>query len=467
MRRIIRAAAAVALAAGALAAAPSPAQAAPSVPDREWWFGAWQIQRIWQSTRGSGVTVAVLDTGVNAALPELAGAVLPGGDVTGSGTDGRTDVDTQSKGHGTSMAALIAGQGRGTGMLGVAPDARILPVLTHTGRAGENVLDTYPAAIRYAADHGAKVISMALTADGLGYPGNCPQQVQDAVRYAVEQRDAVVVAAAGNEGDTTNAANFPAACKGVLSVGALDSTLQPWVSTQRQSYVDVGAPGVDIVSVSSAGTGLIGSGTSPASALVSGAVALVRARFPNLSARQTVARILATVRDAGPRGRDDTSGFGAVRPFQAITDNIPASAPNPVFDELNGLGSGDTGGASSAPSQPTGPVQSGEATAPSASASPSPAAAGSSDDSGSGIFPTAYYVVIALAVALFVTSTVLRRRRRNRPAFSFPPGGPWPAQPQQYPQQPWQAPTGQPGGPQYPQQQPPQQQQWPPPSQSQ
>lgn len=439
MRRVIRAALAVAVAAGAVAVLPGTAQAGPSVRQREWWFGAWQIQRIWQTTKGAGVTVAVLDTGVNARLPELAGAVLPGGDVTGSGTDGRTDVDEQDSGHGTSMAALIVGQGTGTGLLGVAPEAKVLPVLTNAERAGEDAATTDSAAIRFAADHGAKVISISQAASGIGFPGNCPTKVQDAVRYAIEQKDAVVVAGAGNEGDGANDAVFPAACRGVLAVGAVDSRLNPWASTQRQSYVSVGAPGVDVVSVSSAGRAVIGDGTSPATALVSGALALIRSRYPSLDARQVVARVLATVRDAGPPGKDDTSGYGAVRPFNAITTKVPADAPNPVFDALKDAAPSAT---------PTPPPASGEPRpAPSAT---SAAGSASNDSTGSGsLFPLAFALVIGLVVVLFVTSTLVRRRRR-RPAFGGP--APWPPTPAQAQQPPH---PGAPG-----QQWPPQQ--WPP-----
>ncbi|HEX5497018.1 MAG TPA: S8 family serine peptidase, partial [Mycobacteriales bacterium] len=331
MRALSRAAAALALA-GAMAVLPAgPAGAVPApAGQQEWWFVAWDIQnKVWPVSRGAGVTVAVLDSGVNASLPDLAGAVLPGGDTTGGGTDGRTDTDPD--GHGTSMAAFIASRGQGTGMLGIAPDARILPVVTQNGDSESTT--SYPAAIRFAVDHGAKVLNMSVGANGSIYPEHCPPKVQDAVRYAVEH-GAVVVAAAGNDRQTGNQPNYPAACAGVLSVGAIDNHLAAWSDTEQQPYVDVAGPGVATVTINGRGQVAIGNGTSGATALVSGAIALVWSKFPRLTNRQVVARILASVRDAGPPGRDDLTGTGVVRPSHALLDNIPANAPNPVFDEL-------------------------------------------------------------------------------------------------------------------------------------
>ncbi|HEY9474321.1 MAG TPA: S8 family serine peptidase, partial [Mycobacteriales bacterium] len=413
---------------------------------------AWDIQnRVWPVSRGAGVTVAVLDTGVNAALPDLAGQVLPGGDATGGGTDGRTDTDPD--GHGTSMAAFIAAQGRGTDMLGVAPEARILPVVTQNDRTDPP--KTYANAIRFAVDHGARVLNMSIGANGSIFPGHCPAQVQDAVRYAVEH-GAVVVAAAGNERQQGNPPDYPAACVGVLAVGAIDNTLAAWSDTEQQSYVDVAGPGVGTVTINGKGQVVVGAGTSDATALVSGAVALVWSKFPKLTNRQVVARILASVRDAGPPGRDDLTGTGVVRPSHALLDNIPADAPNPVFDELESV----------SPSGPAGsPPASGE---PSSAPTHSPSnAAGTSSDSDSesgSIFPVVFYVVIGLAALTFVVSTVLRRRHR-RPAFGTPVGWSGPPPPNQ---QQWTPPPGQqypPPGQQYPPAgqppQPPQPPQWP------
>ncbi len=167
----------------------------------EWWFIAWAVNnKIWPVTQGEGVTVAVLDSGVQADIPDLAGKVLTGTDATNGGGDGRTD--TESPGHGTAMATIIAGSGATTGFLGVAPKTKILPVVAKTHSA-------LVKGIRYATDHGAKVINISQV-----FAGPCPDDVQEAVTYAAEH-DVVIDAGTGDDGDTSNASMAPANCGGV------------------------------------------------------------------------------------------------------------------------------------------------------------------------------------------------------------------------------------------------------------
>lgn len=247
MRRLIRATMATLASLALIAPTAIPADAAPGPNSNEWWFDSFSIQSAaWSYTRGDGVTVAVLDTGVNADLPDFrGGVVLPGADFDGNGGDGRRDTSgTTNDSHGTSMASLIAAQGTGASdFLGVAPGVKILPIdVSVDGDGG-------PKAIRYAADHGAKVISISQGSSAGSYPNDCRPDMQDAVIYAAK-RDAVVVAAAGNTGD--GSANFPeapAGCPGVVGVGAFDYTGTPWEHTQRQSYVTVAGPGVNIASI--------------------------------------------------------------------------------------------------------------------------------------------------------------------------------------------------------------------------
>jgi hypothetical protein len=248
--------------------------------------------------------------------------VLPGTDARGGEDDGRTDLDDGAvPGHGTGMASLIAAQGTGGGFVGVAPQVKILPVITMSGQA-------HATAIRYAVDHGAKVINMSV-----GVPTqSCPAETQDAVGYALEH-DVVVVAAAGNDGNSGNSPQAPANCAGVLAVGAVDYKGNPWVKTQRQPYVTVAAPGVQVGSVIKDGKyHTSNGGTSSAAALTSAAVALVRSKFPHMSARKVVQRIIASTKDMGPAGKDDQTGYGGVRPRYALSGGAPKSAPNPVFD---------------------------------------------------------------------------------------------------------------------------------------
>ncbi|TDD65178.1 hypothetical protein E1293_40605 [Actinomadura darangshiensis] len=308
-----------------------PVNAAPSPRSEEWWFGAWQVEeKVWPLTQGKGVTVAVIDDGVQTRLPELQGVVLKGMAFAGeSAGDGRTDEDSKNGGHGTAMAALIAAQGRGSGMVGIAPDSRIIPIIA----AGLDV----PRSIRYAVDHGAKVINISGGNDAL----TCPDGVQKAVAYAIEH-DVITIAAAGNDGDAADSGIFPANCQGVLTVGAVDADLKPWIKSTPGHNVMVAAPGVAVGSIGKWGTfGWNDNGTSQATALTSGVVALMRSRFPDMSGRETVQRLLATAKDIPPGGWDKKTGYGAVIPYRALTAQIPRTSPNPVYERLDQARSND------------------------------------------------------------------------------------------------------------------------------
>ncbi|GAA0367089.1 S8 family serine peptidase [Actinoallomurus spadix] len=371
----------------------APAGALPRPRDEEWWFSAWAITgKVWSLSQGDGVTVALLDTGVNAGLPELDGAVVPGTDTTGRGGDGRTDIDVESQGHGTSMAALIAGQGGRTGMVGVAPHARILPVVVTNGREGD-LANSLPPAIRYAADHGAKVINMSQANPASMYPGHCPSGLREAIAYAL-RRDVVVVAGAGNTGSADNAPQLPAACPGVLAVGALDNAKGVWDKTQRQDYVSVAAPGVHVGVLLANGTfDPEYSGTSQAAALTSGAVALLRSRYPDMRAPEVVRQIVGTAKDVGAPGPDTASGYGVVIPGAALQRQAPAGAGYPVVRQMEQLASSGAPADSAGPSSPKAP-------------------AGRHNDGGGGIPPLVLFGV-GLCALIIVVAVVAAARRRS------------------------------------------------------
>jgi subtilisin family serine protease len=408
---------------------------------REWWFDAWHVQTgIWPHTRGAGVTVAVLDSGVAASVPGLDGIVLPGYNALDQNGDGRQDIDGHS--HGTRMASLIAAHSNPTGMLGTAPDTRILPV-TAVGSSDQFSEQVTARAILWASDHGAGVINMSFVFDGS--IGGCPQQVQDAIRHAVLDKDAVLVAGAGNTGSTDNPMELPAACAGVVAVGAVDRMARPWPKSQRQPYVDVAAPGVDMAGIDRTGHLSLGaSGTSDAAALTSAGIALIRSAHPELTGRQVVARLLATLRDRPPAGRKDPQrGYGTILLDKAVNDPIPADAPNPIYDELR---AGTPPGSASASGSPAGtPAQSG----PSAGAGPA-----RSGNHTTGVIAGLAVVGVLVVAALVVPAA--RRRRQPAHRAPYPPGptyrsaggGP-PHQPPDQPldQPPWQPGPGQPRPP--------------------
>lgn len=324
----------------------------------------------WQFSRGDGQLVAVIDTGVRRG-PRLPN-VDPGGDFVET-TDGLTDCD----GHGTLVAGIIAGQPGDDGFSGVAPAARVLSIRTTSARfsprtpGGDPLLAqasldaaTLARAIAHAADLGARVINIsAITC----LPADRPidqAALGAAIRYAAVDKDAVVVAAAGNSGSTGSVAGGTS-CESnpltdlsrpgdarnwagvtsisipswwqpyVLSVASLTPDGQPSKFTMAGPWVGIAAPGENIVSVSNRdGGGLANglpdahqqmvalSGTSYAAGYVSGVAALVRSKYPQLTATQVVRRITATAHN-GARAPSNVVGAGSVDPVGALTWELP------------------------------------------------------------------------------------------------------------------------------------------------
>lgn len=336
---------------------------------------ALNLSGAWQYSRGEGQTVAVIDTGVQPG-PRLPN-VEPGGDYIES-TDGLTDCD----GHGTAIAGLIAGQPAADGFSGVAPAARLISIRQNSprfaprtpgtdavARASSDVASLARAVVR-AADLGARVINISVVTC---LPADKPIDQTDlgaALRYAAVEKDAVIVAAAGNNrgGVSTGSAceSNPLSIAGtgdprnwgavtsvsipswwqpyVLSVGSLTPGGQPSGFTMAGPWVGIAAPGENVVSVSNAaGGGLANaahteqdkltplSGTSYATAYVSGVAALVRSRYPGLTARQVVHRLTATAQGAA-RSPSNLTGAGGVDPVAALTwdvADVPADGATP------------------------------------------------------------------------------------------------------------------------------------------
>lgn len=370
----------------------SPAAAAQDVADGQWWHTQWRMDEVWQVTDGGGATVAILDSGVDADIPELAGAVLPGIDYIEPAGDGRVDRDDENGGHGTGMASLVAAGGDGSGLVGVAPGASVLPVALPTsseslweGGGGEVI-----EAIRWAVDNGADVINMSF-----GSVGVCTGRRLDAIRYAISH-DVVLVAAAGNTPD--GPPEVPANCPGVLTVGSTDTQLNPWPGTARHEFVDVAAPGVQLSAVGAGGQVITTSGTSMSTALVAGVAALLRAEFPEASAEQLVARMIATARDTDEPGRDDVTGHGVVRPFHALTEStVPPDTPNPPFEALAAAG----------PGLPAPPTATSDRTPPPAVA---PAPDVNTDDESTGPLVLLAVAGGVLLISAGVVVVLLRRR---------------------------------------------------------
>ena len=387
-------------------AAPAPsAQPGPSVQALEWWFPDWDVRtKVWPLSRGAGVTVALLDSGVQANLPDIRAAVVPGGDTTGAGTNGMTD-DNGPQGHGTGLASLIAGQGVDGGVLGIAPAAKILPVVVG-GRSDVDAGGTpasIAAGIRYAVQHGAQVINMSLGDTDAPSASSCDPAEQDAVAYAL-QHNVILVAAAGNEFNSGNPPEQPASCAGVLAVGAVAPSLKLWPDSEQQPYVAVTAPGSDITTLAQDGGNYFVNGTSCSAAFVSGEAALVRSRYPSMPWYQVVQRILNTALPEGSGMPNTSYGFGIVRipgALNAARYKVAASAPDPVLAAYQQWLGTPQGRQFTSPARPRPrPARSTPAAAPTAP--------------GGGIGPAAVFLAVLVVVAGITALSVVAVRRRRR-----------------------------------------------------
>ncbi|GLY48327.1 type VII secretion-associated serine protease mycosin [Lentzea sp. NBRC 102530] len=296
--------------------------AAQSIEEQEWHLDALDVYSAQDQTRGEGVVVAVIDSGVDAKHPDLAGQVVPGtGFGRSKGTDGTTDTD----GHGTGMAGIIAANGRGGGALGIAPGAKILPIASADEKE-QFGLDIIGESIRWAADHGAKVINLSL-----GFSSSMTPSLVKAVNYAIE-KDVVLVAATGNEGGEVSA---PANISGVIAVSGTTKDGKPWASSNVGEDTVLAAPAVGIVTLAPESVYASGyaemDGTSAASAIVSGVVALVRAKHPQMAAKDVVNALISTATDMAEPGRDATTGFGMVNPTAALAAQLPPVERSPLL----------------------------------------------------------------------------------------------------------------------------------------
>jgi type VII secretion-associated serine protease mycosin len=297
---------------------------ADATRDDQWHLDFLDVAGGHQITRGEGVVVAVIDSGVDATHPDLEGSVLPGIDLVENG-DSRT---WNPAAHGTAMAGLIAGHGHGLdntdGALGLAPEAKILPVrVSRVGAAGVGTPDLIPQGMSWAISNGADVVSVSL-ADAVGEP------YIDAVA-AAQEADIVVIAGAGNRPDATEVA-FPAALPGVVAAAAVGRDGSHAEISVTGPEITLAAPGVETLTTGLEHGYYESGGTSAATAIIAGAAALVRAQFPELSADEVVHRLIYTADDAGPPGHDTRYGHGIVNIVAALTEDVPPLEPTPTGD---------------------------------------------------------------------------------------------------------------------------------------
>ncbi|MEU7479343.1 type VII secretion-associated serine protease mycosin [Lentzea sp. NPDC042327] len=333
------------------------------IEEMPWGQLSLNLEEAHRFATGKNVVIAIIDTGVDPRNPRLAGRVDPGGDYVDKTKNGTDDCD----GHGTEVAGVAAAKKTEGDFVGAAPDARILAIrqtsdryefkgdATNEARKGAGKVKTLAEAIVRAADKGAGVINISLT--NCGTPKGFSQDdrnLQAAIRYAVDVQDVVVVTAAGNKDDQGNGCpaqndnmdpnnvkviSSPAwFADDVLSVASIARSGEVSEFSIWGPWVSIAAPGEGIISVDPKGDGLTNAnvtaqgtsdikGTSFASPYVAGIAALVRERFPELKARQVMARLKATALQPGNvTGKDHKSGHGMVNPVAALTAVLPAEA---------------------------------------------------------------------------------------------------------------------------------------------
>ncbi|WP_327362627.1 type VII secretion-associated serine protease mycosin [Streptomyces sp. NBC_01296] len=288
---------------------------AETIRSKQWHLDTMKAEDIWKISNGKGVTVAVIDTGVD-QIPELEGQVLPG--TAFPVGDAATGRDNDYGGHGTGVASMIAATGKhpsGDGAYGLAPGVKILPIRVPDMLEGLNT-PSWVAAIRYAADSDAKIINISLAI--VGTPKD-DEARREAVKYALS-KGKLIFAGAGNDGDTLNEIKYPAATPGVVAVGAVDAKGEATKESQHGSQIDMAAPGIDIVTACKGKTGLCTThGTSDATALASASAALLWSAHPDWTNNQVLRVLLNTAgkpNDGAPR--NDYIGYGIVRPRIAV-----------------------------------------------------------------------------------------------------------------------------------------------------
>lgn len=308
----------------AMSAVPAAADTPGGVQVSQWPLEALDAQGAWEVSKGEGVTVAVIDSGVEATHPDLDGQVTGGGDLAnGASGDGTHDAGGQ-RGHGTQVASLVAGSGDnydGDGLSGLAPEAEIVSFGVYED--GKPDPSAVAKAIRLAADRGAEVVLAPAGGTEAG------PAVMSAVRYALDH-DAVVVAGVGATSGPTDPMELPAT-PGVVAVTAVDREGHVWPDGQKADQVVLAAPGVEILAASSDGTYWTGDDTGFAAAWVAATAALVRSAHPDWSAAQTIERLIETARRTDAEC-DQGCGYGVVSPVGALTAKaVPTARTNPLL----------------------------------------------------------------------------------------------------------------------------------------
>ena len=301
---------------------------ADAIRDRQYWLSDYGFTQAWKITKGAGVKVAVIDTGIDVSHPDLLGSVIRGVDIsTPSALVEQTPVQDFGY-HGTMVASLLAGRGHGKnlGLIGVAPESQLISVAMRFDLQPQNTDEQVAAGIHYAVDAGAKVINLSLTRNSKDWPALW----DEAFQYAFDN-DVVVVAAAGNRASGTDQVGAPATIPGVLVVAGVDKNAN--ISNQASTdglTIGVSAPATDLVSAYPGGDYKIWSGTSGAAPIVSGLVAMIRSKYPQLDANNVINRVISTATKMTDETYSTQYGYGLIDPQKALTATLPLVDENPL-----------------------------------------------------------------------------------------------------------------------------------------
>ncbi len=411
--RALAAAVVVVLATGAAAVPhdtrPDAARAA------EYWLDDYGIRSAWQTTRGSGVTIAVIDTGIGRDPVEFAGAVTGGADFSGTGSaDGRTPVGAIDSNHGSWVASLAAarGTGSGTGMIGVAPEASLLSISVGFGAAASVPFVTQVAeAMKWAVDNGADIINLSFTTNTLDWD----RSWDDAFLYAF-QHDVVVVVAAGNRGSGTSRVGAPATIPGVLTVGGVDRSGSASLEASTQGItIGISAPSEELLGVSADGQLVVWNGTSGAAPIVAGVAALVRAAHPELDAANVINRIIQTATPVSDRRPDELYGWGLVDAAAAVSADVALVSENPMGSLAEWVRLYRRAEVDPNASPTASPVEVPDLAAPEQATRPLSPLLPTEDTLRYGTVPLVGATLAAILVALCVTAAVRRIRSARTP----------------------------------------------------
>ncbi len=300
----------------------------PATLADNWWIEGYGFDQT--KLDGSGVTIAVIDTGIDSSHPDLVGTVIDGVDFSSVGVPKGTSGVGSSAFHGTMVASLIAGQGSDeSGVIGIAPGAKLLSISIGLGVPGSDTDAQIAQAVRWAVDNDADIINLSLTRNSQTWP----KSWDEAFSYAFEN-DVIVVAAAGNRTDKSSRPSAPATIPGVVSVGGVTKEKEPAEASTAGLGVAISAPAEDLLG-SYPGEGYrVWDGSSAAAPIVSGLLALMSQADPNASANDLIERLIVSATDLGEPGFDANYGHGLINPAAAIKSKA-VSEENPLGSLAN------------------------------------------------------------------------------------------------------------------------------------